>query len=358
MSNKEMGAQTGEARQAGARNINPVVWSALALAVILLFNLIFTRGFFSITIKEGHLFGSLIDILKRASPTLLIALGMTLVIATKGIDISVGSVAAIAGSVAALVVRGGDINYLQQTIHATVPLFPVFAFALIAAAICGLFNGFLVSFVGIQPIVATLILMITGRGVAVLLTGGYVLNFDHARFQFVGVGYFLGFPFPFILAVGVFVIVFFLTKITPLGLLIQATGGNPTASRYSGVNTRVVRMLVYLISGLCAGIAGIIITADVRSADANYMGLWLELDAILAVVIGGTAMSGGRYRLFGTIFGALIIQSLITTILTRGVQVQFTLIVKSLVVIFVILIQSERTREFFTKSRRKITSTG
>ncbi len=358
MSNKEMGAQTGEVRQAGARNINPVVWSALSLAVILLFNLIFTRGFFSITIKEGHLFGSLIDILKRASPTLLIALGMTLVIATKGIDISVGSVAAIAGSVAALVVRGGDITYLQETIHATVPLFPVFAFALLAAALCGLFNGFLVSFIGIQPIVATLILMITGRGVAVLLTGGYVLNFDHARFEFVGTGYLLGLPFPLILAAGVFVIVFGLTKLTPLGLLIQATGGNPTASRYSGVNTRVVQMLVYLISGLCAGIAGIIITSDVRSADANYMGLWLELDAILAVVIGGTAMTGGRFKLFGTIFGALIIQSLITTILTRGVQVQFTLIVKSLVVIFVILIQSERTREFFAKSRRKITSTG
>jgi simple sugar transport system permease protein len=117
-------------------------------------------------------------------------------------------------------------------------------------------------------------------------------------------------------------------------------------------------MLVYLISGLCAGIAGIIITSDVKSADANYMGLWLELDAILAVVIGGTAMTGGRYKLFGTIFGALIIQSLVTTILTRGVQVQFTLIVKSLVVIFVILIQSERTREFFARSRRKITSTG
>ncbi len=358
MSDNGAGTQISEIRQASPRNISPIVWSVLALAVILLFNLIFTRGFFSITIKEGHLFGSLIDILKRVSPTLIIALGMTLVIATKGIDISVGSVAAIAGSVAALVVRGGDINYLQETIHATVPLFPVFAFALIAAAICGLFNGFLVSFIGIQPIVATLILMITGRGVAVLLTGGYVLNFDHARFEFIGIGHLFALPFPLILTVGVFAIVFIVTKVTPLGLLIQATGGNPTASRYSGINTRLVKMLVYLISGICAGIAGIIITSDVKSADANFMGLWMELDAILAVVIGGTAMTGGRYKLFGTVIGALIIQSLITTILTRGVQVQFTLIVKSLVVIFVILIQSERTREFLTKSRRKITSTG
>jgi simple sugar transport system permease protein len=234
----------------------------------------------------------------------------------------------------------------------------VFFYALLAAAICGLFNGFLVSFVGIQPIVATLILMITGRGVAVLLTGGYVLNFDHARFEFIGIGHLFGLPFPLILAVGVFIIVFVLTKITPLGLLIQATGGNPTASRYSGVNTRVVRMLVYLISGLCAGIAGIIITSDVKSADANFMGLYMELDAILAVVIGGTAMSGGRYKLFGTILGALIIQSLVTTILTRGVQVQFTMIVKSIVVIFVILIQSERTREFFSKSIKRTISTG
>jgi simple sugar transport system permease protein len=318
----------------------------LALAVILLFNLIFTRDFFSVTVKQGHLFGSLIDILKRTSPTLIIAFGMTLVIATGGIDISVGSVAAIAGSMAALWVRGSNIAYLKEAVHASAPLLPVFVFALLCAAACGLFNGSLVSFVGIQPIVATLILMITGRGVAVLITEGYVLNFDHPRFEFVGIGYLFGLPFPFILAAGVFLILLLAASRSPLGLFIQSIGGNSVASLYSGVNTRVVKILVYLISGLCAGIAGIILTADVKAADANYMGLWLELDAILAVVIGGTNMAGGRYSLWGTIIGALIIQSLTTTILTRGVQVQYTLIVKAVVVIFVILIQSERTREF------------
>jgi ribose/xylose/arabinose/galactoside ABC-type transport system permease subunit len=344
--------QAAESRR--PRALNPVVWPLLALAVILLFNLIFTRDFFSLTVKEGHLFGSLIDILKRTSPTLIIALGMTLVIATGGIDISVGSVAAIAGSMAALLVRGSNIAYLKEAAHASAPLLPVFVFALLSAAACGLFNGGLVSFIGIQPIVATLILMITGRGVAVLITEGYVLNFDHPRFEFVGIGYLFGLPFPFIVAIVVFVILFLVTSMSPLGLFIQSIGGNSVASVYSGVNARVVKMLVYLISGLCAGIAGVILTSDVKAADANYMGLWLELDAILAVVIGGTNMAGGRYSLWGTIVGALIIQSLTTTILTRGVQVQYTLIVKAVVVIFVILIQSERTREFFRRSRRKL----
>jgi len=333
------------------RGVNPLAWPLLALAIILLFNLIVTPDFFSVSVKDGHLFGSLIDILKRASPTLIIALGMTLVIATGGIDISVGSVAAIAGSVAALLVRGSNIAYLKEAAHASAPLLPVFAFALLAAAACGLFNGSLVSLVGIQPIVATLILMITGRGVAVLLTNGYVLNFDHPRFESVGIGYLLGLPFPFLLAIGVFLILLLFTRFTPLGLFIQSIGGNSVASVYSGINARTVKALVYLVSGLCAGAAGVIMTADVKAADANYMGLWLELDAILAVVIGGTNMAGGRYSLWGTIVGALIIQSLTTTILTRGVQVQYTLIVKAVVVIFVILIQSERTRELLRRLR-------
>lgn len=343
---------------AGRQRLNPIVWPLLALAVILLFNLAFTRGFFSVTIRDGHLFGSLVDILRRAAPTMIIALGMTLVIGTGGIDISVGSVAAIAGSMAALLVRGSNIAYLKEAAHADSPLLPVFFFGLLVAVVCGLFNGTLVSVIGIQPIVATLILMITGRGVAVLLTGGYVLNFEHPRFQFTGSGYLLGLPFPFVLAAGMLLLLLLLTSLTPLGLFVRATGGNSTASTYAGVNTRLVKLLVYVVSGLCAGLAGIAMTADVQAADANYMGLWLELDAILAVVIGGTSMNGGRYSLWGTVVGALIIQTLTTTILTRGVQIQYTLIVKAVVVILVILIQSERTRELFRRIGRASPAAG
>ena len=322
-----------------------IQWPLTAFAIILLFNLIFTRGFFEITIVEGRLVGSLIDLLKRAAPRLIIALGMTLVIATEGIDVSVGSIAAIGGSLTALVIRRGDIEYLATQSQSTVPLFIILAVAISAGAVCGLFNGLLVSVVKIQPIVATLILMVTGRGMAMLFTGGYVLTFDHHTFQALGIGDWLGFPIPILLALLFFIIIHTLMKLTPMGLLVQATGGNTTAAHYAGTNTTAIKILVYVISGICAAMAGVIFTADVQSADAAYIGLWVELDAILAVVIGGTIMSGGRFNLAGTVIGALVIQSLVTTLLTRAVPVQFTLIFQAAVVIVVLILQSPRIKE-------------
>lgn len=326
--------------------LKAIQWPLTALLAILLFNLFFTRGFFEISMHDGRLVGSLMDLLKRAAPKLIVALGMTLVIATGGIDVSVGSIAAIGGSVAALMIRRGDIVYLATQNQSTVPLFLILAAALGAGAVCGLFNGILVSVVNIQPIVATLILMVTGRGMAMLFTGGYVLNFDHPSYQSLGVGDWLGLPVPIILA-GLFLIVLGIaTKRTPMGLLIQVTGGNSTAAHYSGTNTKLVKILVYTISGICAALAGVIFTADVQSADAAYIGLWVELDAILAVVIGGTAMAGGRFNLAGTAIGALVIQALVTTLLTRAVPVQFTLIFQAAVVIIVLILQSPRVKEF------------
>jgi len=319
-----------------------IKWPLLALGVILLYAFIFTPGFSHISIKNGHLVGSLIDILKRASPRLIVALGMTVVIATWGIDISVGSVAAIAGSLAVLVIRGGDITYLATQETSTVSLFLIIGAALLAAALCGLFNGLLISVVGIQPIIATLILMVTGRGMASLITGGYVLNFDHPSFQALGTGYWLGVPIPVIIAIVIFVLLFLLTRMTPLGLFIQSTGGNAMASRYAGINARMVKIVVYIISGICAGIAGIIFAADVQAADSSQLGLFIELEAILVVVMGGTRLSGGRFTLIGTVIGALILQTIITTLLTQAVPVEYTLIFEALVVVIVLIFQSER----------------
>ncbi len=335
------------------KGFQSIKWPLLALGVILLYAFIFTPGFFHISIKNGHLVGSLVDILKRASPRLIVALGMTVVIATWGIDVSVGSVAAIAGSLAVLIIRGGDITYLATQGTSTVSLFIIIGAALAAAAVCGLFNGLLISVVGIQPIIATLILMVTGRGLASLITGGYVLNFDHPDYQALGSGYWFGVPIPIILAVIVFTLIFLFTKMTPLGLFIQSTGGNAVASHYAGINARRVKIIAYIISGICAGIAGIIFSADVQAADSSQLGLFIELEAILVVVMGGTRLSGGRFTLVGTVIGALILQSIITTLLTQAIPVEYTLIFEALVVILVLIFQSEKmkTLSFWRKQK-------
>lgn len=341
------------------KQVPRIVWPLIALGIILLYNLLFLDGFFHISVKDGHLFGSMIDILRRSAPTLIMAVAMTYVIATGGIDISVGSILAISGSIASLVVWGGQTEYLATT-SATfaAPLFNIILIPLLVAILLGAFNGVMVAMIGLQPFIATLILMTAGRGLAQLITGGKVLNFRHAGFEFIGRGYFLGLPFPFILALLILLIGVLITRFTPMGLYIQAVGGNPSASRLSGVNTRAVLLFVYMFSGFAAGTSGLIMTSDIAGADAGFMGLYMELDAILAVVIGGTPMEGGKFSVGGTVVGVLIIQTLTTTILTKGIPTEYTLLVKAIVVVAVLIIQSERMREMLAKSRAKAQPAG
>jgi ribose/xylose/arabinose/galactoside ABC-type transport system permease subunit len=308
-------------------------WPLLALALVCLFNFTFTKDFFEVTVRNGRVYGSVIDILNRAAPVMLLALGMTLVIATGGVDLSVGAVMAITGASAALLVTKGF------------PVPVVIAVSLGTALAAGLWNGTLVGFLNVPPIVATLVLMVAGRGIAQLLTGGQIITFENRALEFVGRGAFLGLPFTITLVLIVFFVVLFVQRRTAAGLFIEATGDNETASRYSGVNTRLVKVLVYSFCGVCAGLAGLIVTADIKAADANNAGLWLELDAILATVIGGTALQGGRFFALGSLVGAILIQTLTTTILTRGVPVEFTLVVKAVVIIAVCLLQSEEFRK-------------
>lgn len=318
-------------------------WPLAALALVLLFNLLFTRGFFHLEIKNGRLYGSLIDVLNRGTPVALVALGMTLVIAAGGVDLSVGAVMAITGSVAALLITKG------------VAVATVIAGALAVAVATGLWNGMLVGFLRISPIVATLILMVSGRGVAQLINGGQIVTFENKSFEFISRGNFLGLPFTITLTLSVLAILSVLKKRTALGLFIEATGDNETASNYSGINTRVVKLLAYAVCSFCAGIAGLIVATDIKAADANNAGLWLELDAILATVIGGTALQGGRFFLVGSLVGAILIQTLTTTILTRGVPVEFTLIVKALVIIVVCLLQSDSFRRIVCRRKQVVT---
>jgi ribose/xylose/arabinose/galactoside ABC-type transport system permease subunit len=316
-------------------------WPLLALACLLAFDFLFIPDFFHVEVKEGRLFGSVIDILDRAAPVLLLSIGMTLVIATGGVDLSVGSIMAISAAVAAQAVVNGA------------PAPAAFGAALGVALLAGLWNGALVALLGIQPIVATLILMVAGRGIAHLITDSQIIPFRSAAYSFLGSGFLFGLPFSLTLVACVLLATAVLVRKTALGLFIEAVGGNATASRYAGVNATAVIWLVYVFSGLCAGIAGLISAGDINAADPNNNGRYLELDAILAVVIGGTALTGGRFSLPGSVIGALVIQTLTTTILTFGVPTDRTLVVKALVVIVVCLLQSEGLREKVAALKRR-----
>ncbi|MCK4872733.1 MAG: ABC transporter permease [Phycisphaerales bacterium] len=331
-----------------------IVWPIIALALVLGFNLLFTHGFCQIEVRDGRLYGSLIDIIDRAGPVMLVSIGMTLVIATAGIDLSVGAVMAIAGAVAAGLVAQPDYSVLSNFDVGGSFVIAAVA-ALLISAIAGAGNGTLVAICGVQPIVATLILMVAGRGVAQLLTSGQIITFENESFAYLGNGFLLALPVTVSIVLVVFIIVSLLTRKTALGLFVEAVGGNPVASRHAGLRSGAVKIAVYTVCGLLAGLAGLIAAADIKAADANNAGLYIELDAILAVVIGGTALTGGRFSLAGSIIGALLIQALTTTILSRGVPVEYTLVVKGAVVIAVCLLQAERFRSMFLHVVRRRT---
>ena len=284
----------------------------LALLLVLVVDSLVAPHFYQIVLQEGRLFGSPIDILNRAAPVALLAIGMTLVIATGGIDLSVGAVMAIAGATAA------------------------------SMTVAGLWNGILVAVLKIQPFVATLILMVAGRGVAQLITSGQIVTFDSPPLAWLGSGSLLLFPTPVIIAIVTLVLFWLFTRKTALGMFIEAVGINIRAAKNAGVNTRIVVMLAYVLSGVCAAIAGIIVAADIRGADANNAGLWLELDAILAVVIGGGSLMGGRFNLLLSVVGALIIQGMNTGILLSGFPPELNQVVKAVVVLCVLIVQSPR----------------
>jgi len=301
----------------------------LALIAILVIDRLVSPQFFDLRLQDGRLFGSLVDVFNRGAPVALLSLGMVLVIATRGIDLSVGAVIAISGAIAAS---------LADT-HA----WPVaVAAALGAGVVCGLWNGFLVAVLGIQPIVATLILMVAGRGVAQLITEGRIVTFTSPDLIWFGTGSVFGIPAPVVIVAGMLLVTGLVVRRSSLGLLIEATGGNPRASELSGVGIKMMIVAVYVWCSLCAALAGIIAAADIMGADANNAGLWLELDAILAVVIGGTSLFGGRFSLVLAVCGALIIQAMNTGILLSGYPPEFNLVVKAAVVLVVLLLQSPR----------------
>lgn len=316
-----------------------------AMVVVLLIDTILFPSFFQLRLVDGRLTGSLVDVLIRGAPVALLALGMAGVIATRGIDLSVGAVMAIAGAVAANALTGG-------TSWTTVVLY-----ALAAGLACGLWNGVLVGLLKLQPIVATLVLMVAGRGIAQLITGGQIATFDEASFAAIAGGTVFAVPMPILIVAAVALLLTLVLRSTALGLMVEAIGVNPRAAELVGIDTRSIILAVYALSGVTAALAGIIATADIRGADANNAGLWLELDAILAVVLGGGSLLGGRLSYGLTLVGAITLQAIKTGILLAGFPPQMGLILMAVMVSILLVVQAPAFQQWLQqRSLRKVSS--
>lgn len=330
-----------------------ILWSFLGLIGILMLNLIISPEFFQVSmIEEGRLHGNLISILNNGARLIILASGMTLVYATGGIDLSVGSVMAVAGGMAALLIRPG---YLQgmPVLDPQPPMVVIILIPLIIVMLLGLVNGIMVAIVKVQPIIATLIMMYTARGLAVLMVEGQTPTYYGVPFTKIGTGYFLAMPIPVWIALALFLITVIVTKKTAIGLFIEATGENTKTSRFVGIRTKAITVGTYVFCALMAGVAGLIHVSSESSTSPYNTGFMIELDAIAAVIIGGS-INGGRFTLAGSLIGALIIQSLTTTVYFQRWPYEYSLVFKAIVIIFVALIQSDKFREKFADFRKKM----
>lgn len=333
-------------------------WPLVALLIILIFDAIFEPGFFKIGILNGHLYGNIIDVLNDGAPLMIVAIGMTLVIATAGVDLSVGAVIAISAAMGAVLINPALGNQLITndilTKDATnTPLVLIVLADIAAGTICGLWNGLLVSRGKIQPMVATLILMVAGRGVAQLITNGQIMTIYYTPYFFFGNGFILGLPVSLYIVAIVFLFAWLLVRKTSIGLFIESVGINAKSTHYSGISEKNVKLFAYTFCGFCASIAGLILSSYVHSCDANNIGLNYELDAILAVVIGGTLMSGGRFSLFSSIIGALVIWTFTITMYTFGVPANALLAGRAVLVLVVILLYSDYAKKLTSHLSRQ-----
>lgn len=333
-------------------------WPVTALVLILLFDAFYAPGFFKIGIQDGHLYGNLIDVVNDGAPLMLVAIGMTLVIATGGVDLSVGAVIAISAAMGAVLINPALGNQLITndilTKDATNTPLPIIVLAdLAAGTLCGLWNGFLVSRGRIQPMVATLILLVAGRGIAQLITNGQIMTIYYTPYFWFGNGFILGLPVSIYIVAAVLILAWVLVRKTSIGLFIESVGLNAKSSYYTGINEKNVKLFVYTFCGFCGAIAGLILSSYVHSADANNIGLNYELDAILAVVMGGTLMSGGRFSLFASAIGALVIWTYTITMYTVGVPANALLAAKAILVLLVILLYSDYMRRLLNRFERR-----
>jgi galactofuranose transport system permease protein len=297
-----------------------------AFILLLLFNIAFTPHFVSWQTLNVNL--------TQVATIVIVGVGMTLVIATGGIDLSVGSLMAISGALAPLI-------FMSEfgVAHPVAGVALAFVVPVLVVGLLGLFNGWFITRFNVQPIVATLVLFIAGRGIGQVLTNGNLQVFTRPDFQFIGLGRIFGIPFQVILMLAIVGAVAWMLRRTLFGRYILAVGGNEAAARLSGIPVSRVKRGVYVISGLCAGVSGLIVVAINSSSDANLVGLGMELDAIAAVAVGGTLLTGGYATVVGTLLGALIIQLVRYTLLANGVPDSAALVVKAAIIIVAVWMQ-------------------
>ncbi len=331
-----------------------IFWAVIAEALILLVSLILRPDFLKIEYNQvtGMLYGVPIDILNRSAEIVIIGMGMTLVIALGGTDLSVGALVAVSGAMALKFLRWDVLLYPTPGDYTIMPFFLVILVPLAVCTLMGAFNGLLISKLGMQPIIATLILMVAGRGIAQIITNGKQYTTMYTPFQFIGQGKLLWLPMPIIITVVVVACIALFTRKTAFGMFVESVGVNPSASRVSGLRSNRIIMIAYILTGLLSGIAGLIYSSRISSCDSNNAGVNNEMEAILAVVIGGTSMSGGKFSLAGTVVGVLIMRTIITLVYFFGIVSEAILAFEAMIIAVVIVLQSEPVRKAMSKRGR------
>jgi len=293
----------------------------VAVVALLLFNVFFTTNFLTL--------GNFRTQLVQAAPVCIVALGMALVIGTEGVDLSVGAVMALAASLIPLYLGAGPI--------------PAIAIGLVVGLAAGMFNGFLVAHLGIQPIVATLALLVGGRGLALVIANGQLVQLHDQDFLYLGTGDLAGIPISVWIAGLLAIVMALLVGRTTFGRRLVAIGGNRTASSLAGLPVKAVLVGVYAICGLLAAVAGVLATARLSASDPADIGMLMELSAITAVVVGGTALTGGRVRILGTVFGVILMQLVRATLIKHNLPDSTAQMVQAAIIVVAVYVARERS---------------
>jgi galactofuranose transport system permease protein len=305
----------------GRASLDPTRVALGALIALVLVNAWSTPNFWTT--------GNFWNVLLQVSTVVLVGIGMTLVVATGGIDLSVGSVMAIGGAIGAMLLSQGVVVAITA--------------ALAGAVAIGLLNGVLVARLGVQPIVVTLATLIAGRGLAQVLShDGQLVTIQHAGFELLGRGHVGPFPAPVIITVLVTAVAIFILRATAFGRYVLASGGNPVAARLAGVPVAFTVVTVYAVSAALAALAGLVEASRLGASDAAKIGVNIELDAIAATVVGGTTLTGGRATIVGTVIGALIMQVIATSLNMLLVPYAWSLALKAAIILLAVYFQRPR----------------